>query len=316
MAFRMLGYFAQYSEFNYLKGMTKEKPYPSDNKASIFFLNTCFIGGGYPLTHGGVRPWKARVNQVAENILKENSDIVCLSEVYDFAAAKVLYNKLKDQYSHFYINIGPHHWAAKSGLFVASKYKIQDPHFIDFHSTLVHNKDSCRRGGFAFEAVDKDNKPIAKVYSAHLEYSENDSNPSKAEKQARKEEIDLIVKDIADSAIRSPVLLTGDLNFPEKEYSKTDLVKYFRKTFKSINGTCRRDEFIKRLWSEKTKAKDEKEEAFDLDHTFILQKSPKDSDDQTNYLVSTRIIPSFDEEAEILLALSDHHAMETTITLT
>jgi len=54
--------------------MANEKAFPTDNKASIFFLNTCFIGGGYPLTHGGVLPWKARVDQVAQNILKENSD--------------------------------------------------------------------------------------------------------------------------------------------------------------------------------------------------------------------------------------------------
>ena len=318
MIFRLLGYFTQSSEFNYKRGIAKEKTFPTDDKASVFFLNTCFIGGGYPLTHGGVLPWRARVNQVADNILKQNSDIVCLSEVYDFKAAKTLYNKLKNQYSHFYLNVGPHHFAAKSGLFVASKYKIQNPHFIDFHDTLDHNKGSCRRGGFAFEAIDKENKAIVRVYSAHLEYSLNDSKPSAQEIKARKEEIDLIIKDIKSSKVfNMPVILTGDLNFSEKEYDKTDLIECFQKTTVSTNGTWRSDKFIKKLWNEKPNDKTGKEEeSFDLDHTFILKKSPKDLIDQPNYVVETKIIPSFDEKAEILSALSDHHAMETTITLT
>ncbi|NGX53194.1 MAG: hypothetical protein KR126chlam5_01507, partial [Candidatus Anoxychlamydiales bacterium] len=172
--------------------------------------------------------------------------------------------------------------------------------------------------GFAFEAIDKENKAIVRVYSAHLEYSLNDSKPSAQEIKARKEEIDLIIKDIKSSKVfNMPVILTGDLNFSEKEYDKTDLIECFQKTTVSTNGTWRSDKFIKKLWNEKPNDKTGKEEeSFDLDHTFILKKSPKDLIDQPNYVVETKIIPSFDEKAEILSALSDHHAMETTITLT
>lgn len=315
MVFRLLGYFTQYSEFNYLKGNAKEKEFPLDNKASVFFLNTCFIGGGFPLTHGGVLPWKSRIDEIIEKIKKADSDIVCLSEVYDFKAAQTLYNKLKDEYPHFYLNVGPQFFAAKSGLFVASKYKIQNPHFIDFHSTLVHNKNSNRRGCFAFEAVDKENKPITKVYATHLEYSKDDTDPSDKEKKARKDEIDLIITDIKNSEIISPTILTGDLNFSEKEYNETDLVKYFKKTNKNAEGTCRRDEFNKKLWNQKIDEKAKKEKAFDLDHTFILRKSPKDERKLAKFRVKTEIIPSFDETSEILSALSDHHAMKTEITV-
>jgi len=323
MVFRTLGYFIQPSDFNYKKGNIEEKSYPTDKKATVYFLNTCCIGGGYPLTHGGVLPWgndvlpgKSRIDLIAEKIIKKDPDLVCLSEIYDCKAGKILYNKLKNNYSHFYLNIGPHHWAAKSGLFVASKYKIQNPHFIDFHDTLVHDKGSCRRGAFGFDSVDKENKPIARVYSAHFEYSKNDSKPSDAEINARKKEVELIIEDIKKNSLsKVPIILTGDLNFSKEEYSKTDLIKYFKKTNQDITGTCRRDEFNKKLWNEKSIDKTKKEEAFDLDHTFILKKSPKDSTDQQNYIADTKIIKSFDEEKNILSALSDHHAMETTINL-
>lgn len=319
MVFRLFGYFTQSSEFNHLKGNLKEKDFPTDNKASIFFLNTCFIGGGYPLTNGGVLPWKSRINQVIEKIEKADADIVCLSEIYDFKASQILYNKLKDKYAHFYLNIGPHFFGAKSGLLVASKYKIQNPHFIDFHSTLVHNKNSNRRGCFAFEAINKENKPIAKVYSTHLEYSKDDSNPTDGEKKARKDEIDLIINDIKNSEVVSPTILTGDLNFSKDEYDKTDLATYFRKTNTDTKGTCRRDEFNKKLWNQKIDEKVKKENAFDLDHTFILRKSLKDEKKLTKFRVSTKIIQCFDEPSEIkdkediLKALSDHHAMKIEI---
>jgi endonuclease/exonuclease/phosphatase family metal-dependent hydrolase len=320
MLFRLLGYGIQYSDFNYFKGNAEEKPFPTDSKISTFFLNTCFIGGGYPYTHGGVLPWTQRIEKISSNILENDPDVVCLSEVYDFKAALKLYDQLKDNYAHFYLNIGPHYFAAKSGIFVASKFKIKNPHFIDFHDTLIHNKGTNRRGAFAIDLLDQDNKTLSKIYANHFEYSLNDSKPSDDEILARSGEVDLLLSDLQKTTkgkeIDYPVLLTGDFNFKPEEFSKTALINHFSKTDTDIIGTCRRDEFIKALFDE-TKSIDDDEsssDAHDLDHTFIMSKS-FDGKDLKRYDISTKLVKSFERKTPILEALSDHHGLITKISV-
>jgi len=78
---------------------------------------------------GGVLPWELRIDGIVEQIKTQDPDVVCLQEVFDETAATALYEKLRDQYRHFYINIGPRNFGLhesslgiSSGLFVASKY--------------------------------------------------------------------------------------------------------------------------------------------------------------------------------------------------
>lgn len=55
---------------------------------------------------------------------EKDADFVCLHEVLDNPEAFHIFIDLKNQYSHFYFNIGPRSFGASSGIFVASKYKI------------------------------------------------------------------------------------------------------------------------------------------------------------------------------------------------
>ncbi len=81
-------------------------------------------------------PWRDRLGALTALIRSTNADVVCLQEVHPDDAIQELYHALKDQYSYFYGAIGPRFLGfdlsalgLPSGLFVASKYPVENPEF-------------------------------------------------------------------------------------------------------------------------------------------------------------------------------------------
>ena len=97
---------------------------------------------------GGVLPWENRVDRIALFLKKSEADILFLQEVFSTTAGNQLYSKLKEQYAHFYLHIGPKisgfdakNFGIPSGLFVASKYPLENPHFLIFiHRSMIFYK--------------------------------------------------------------------------------------------------------------------------------------------------------------------------------
>ncbi len=123
-----------------VKGLAASKPFPGDRKISVLSWNICCLGGGLPMLFGGARPWPERINGIAGQILAKKADIVCLQEVFSEDVTDALYDRLKDKYAHFYLNIGPREYSfdlekigrLSSGLFVASKYPLDNPRFYPY----------------------------------------------------------------------------------------------------------------------------------------------------------------------------------------
>lgn len=107
---------------------------------------------------------------LSESILSTNADVICLQEVFDDQIIYSLYEQLKDRYTHFYVEIGPRSFgfsfdplSLPSGLFIASKYAIENPEFTPFT-----NKDDLINDGF-FDFVIKDKKnSLGHLYTACL----------------------------------------------------------------------------------------------------------------------------------------------------
>ena len=113
-------------------------------KESVTVLNwnVCFFPGSLSLLFGGVLPWENRIEGVANQIIENGADIVCLQEVFSRDSAEKLYQLLEKEYAYFYINIGLKPFGfnsdtigLSSGLFVASKMEIDNPQFIPFKKT-------------------------------------------------------------------------------------------------------------------------------------------------------------------------------------
>jgi endonuclease/exonuclease/phosphatase family metal-dependent hydrolase len=73
-----------------------------------------------------------RVEKIACELLRRKDDIVCLQEVLEPKAARLLVQKLSQVYPHSAYNVGAKGWFLNSGLMVVSKYPLKEPQFIPF----------------------------------------------------------------------------------------------------------------------------------------------------------------------------------------
>ncbi len=126
---------------------------------TLFSLNTLCLP--YPLSYftDGMPPWPSRINGLIAKIQELNPDVICLQEVYSNLAAKKLIERLKPSYAVFYYDIDPKWIGLNSGLFVASKFSIQNANYKPFKK----NQFGVSRGAFLFETS------FAAFVNTHLE---------------------------------------------------------------------------------------------------------------------------------------------------
>ena len=306
-------------DFSYKAGEIPSKKLLKDNPSfTLLNFNVCFLPGSLPLLFGGMTPWEMRVDKVAARILEIDADIICLEEVFVEEAAERLYAELKNRYSHFYMNIGPRNFGFSqesaglgSGLFVASKLKIDNPKFLLFTKTNYH----VNRGCFDF-SINQDDKEFAHVYTTHLEAFSVPPGP-----EFRKLQLEEILADMAVSSAKygdtSAIVLCGDLNIPwnSKEPAELVLQQHFSDP---LHKSCRNltmanrtyVDFTDLWWKAKLNTHHFSPTPEILDYAILLNKLPSS---QANYPASdqfrivTAVIP-MNEIYNALEALSDHHA--------
>lgn len=294
-------------ELTYLLGNSGEKM--GGGQFSLMSWNICALTGKYPTLYGGVRPAKKRVDEIANFILKTDADVVCLQEAHDHAVSKLLFEKLKETYSYFVINIGKDSLIQfNSGLFIASKFPIENFDFTPFINK--GRQRAIKKGCFAFKVM-SENHPIAYVVATHLQ-------PNKTEKDAeiRLRELKLVhsklLQDIKLDERSYPRIVCGDLNIdrcntketgnsliqdlffdPLMPAEKSDIpitctnyLTYFSNTKNPVSA----NEFV-----------DEPDES--IDYCLILK-----TEDQSRY--EAKIIEAYDK-MKPESAISDHHAVLT-----
>ncbi len=149
--------------FTCVNGAAPFKVLPADRKVTVLSWNICCFSGGLPMLYGGVRPWPERMEGIVREILDLNSDIVCLQEVFSEEAIHALYKRLKEKYAFFYLNIGPREYSfdpeklgkLSSGLFVASKYLLEDPSFYPYDLSKGETELVRRYGIFMANLSDR-----------------------------------------------------------------------------------------------------------------------------------------------------------------
>jgi endonuclease/exonuclease/phosphatase family metal-dependent hydrolase len=279
---------------------------------TIFNLNICFAPGELAYIHGGVAPWQERVTPLADKILLVDADVVCLEEMHPVDANYALYEKLKDTYAYFYLAIGPrplgfsiHTLGLPSGLFVASKYPIEEPHFTLFSVTGLQ-----MNYGF-FDCIIKNaNTPIAHLYTTHLQslsYEKFD--------HIRALQLEQILEKIRSDISKQkeiPYFLCGDLNIPygSKEPSETLIQTHFYNSYNAkhpgevipANSTC--TNYFSNVFL--SKIKPNQEPLFEILDYALLFNQP------TGYTIDTIRIQANDLDHPES-ALSDHHGLFTII---
>ncbi|MBS0604598.1 MAG: endonuclease/exonuclease/phosphatase family protein [Verrucomicrobia bacterium] len=296
----------------YLKGGAAEKILPSaQDPFTVLNLNTCFLPGELVYVHGGVALWQQRVEAIADKIISSGADVICLQEMFTEDACHALYEELKEHYSHFYVAIGPRPlgfspatFGLPSGLFVASKFSVEDPHFTPFAVTGYQ----MNYGFFDFVIKSADT-PLAHLYSTHLQSLNEEQFP-----QIRAAELMQIIEKMQNDGPSVPRIACGDFNIPwgSGEPGESLIRAYFyddynhgRTEFSEGQQTCT-DYFIDRFFASIGHPQPIGANLQIIDYALLFQPAALGCTIQTVLIPMNRL-----SEAES--AVSDHNGLLTTV---
>lgn len=289
--------------FLHCTGQAPEKSF--NDQFSLLSWNLCCIPGGYPITDGSVLPWNYRIKNIIQAIQKENKDVVCLCEIFDIHTAHDLIKGLASSYTHFYYCVGPKTVGPSSGLFIASKFRIEDPSFAVFpREALCGRAKFSNKGVFSFDIKNESGQQV-RIFATHLGHSEVPNNPTLEELTARKKELDLILNEMEQHKHKIQIL-TGDLNMDPIEFQNNKMDELFdRGLIKSVGATWGGDKY-----SAENIVGKKGSDPTTLDYTMIRHSQELNASITTTYLET-----GFDGEDFRLHALSDHKGLCSEITL-
>lgn len=197
-------------------GVRAETPWDS-NQVKMLTWNICAPGGQYSITDGGVLPWRERLEKVQQKIAETRAQIVCLSEVFDAAAALQMAEVLSKTYAHVLIAVGQRAVGVPSGMLVASQGPLEKVSFEAYPKDWLDSRTkNAEKGILSFTVPLRDRKLT--VLTSHLQHSEKPQFPTEAEKSCRRLQLARIAA-LANQALdrREAVVLTGDLNLEPQE---------------------------------------------------------------------------------------------------
>lgn len=298
IALRALAAYIQKRPFIYLRGDAEGKVLPPSRSFTLLSWNICCVGAGYSISDGGVVPWSDRIDRIVDQIIEKDADVNCLYETFDSKSAFYLAERLKEKgYAHFYFNIGPKAVGVSSGIFVASKYNIKNPAFSPFpQDTLVGRTKNAAKGVFSFDLED-----FARVFSTHLQHSEEPEFPTLEEVEARRRQMEIIVGQV--NLVRDRcVVVTGDLNLDDQEYNSSSWHARFQKGDEFHGKTWDGDAFCAQMVEKRISG------PLNLDHTMVASGTAR--------AIHTSLVETGYEAARFKAeALSDHAGLYSQITL-
>ena len=296
IALRALAAYIQKRPFIYWRGDAEGKVLPPGRSFTLLSWNVCCVGAGYSISDGGVVPWSDRIDRIVDQIIEKDADVNCLYETFDSKSAFYLAERLKEKgYADFYFNIGPKAVGVSSGIFVASKYNIKNPEFSPFpQDTLVGRTKNAAKGVFSFDLED-----FARVYSTHLQHSEEPEFPTLEEVEARRRQMEIIVGKVNQVRDRC-VVVTGDLNLDDQEYNSSSWHARFQKGDEFRGKTWDGDAFCAQMVEKRISG------PLNLDHTMVASG--------TAHAIFTTLVETDYEAARFKAdALSDHSALLSVI---
>jgi len=263
---------------------------------SLLSWNICYTQAGFEITDGGVISSPERIQALSDKILEQDADVVCLYEVFDINTALYLYEQLKGRYAHFYFSMGPRVVGPPSGIFGATKFAVENPHFQAFPKEALDGRaKNCEKGIFSFDI-----KNCARVFATHLQHSEICAKPTPEEEKARRDEMEIMMELVDKPGRTRGRVIVGDLNMDDKEFDaatwRNRVVKGDTYTEKTWGG----DGYCAGLVGKEASG------PLNLDHNMIVEGTARSI---TTRLVST----GFKGDVLNKGALSDHQGLFSEI---
>jgi endonuclease/exonuclease/phosphatase family metal-dependent hydrolase len=107
-----------------------------------------------------------RVDNIAREIIRVDADIVCLQEVFDPRAARLLKERLSAIYPNLAYNVNPKVFYFNSGLMTLSKYSIHKAKFHEFEAKT--GIDTVSGKGFLYVKISLENGQQIVIYNTHM----------------------------------------------------------------------------------------------------------------------------------------------------
>lgn len=292
---RAIGFSLQKGGYTYIRGNAIEKPLShQDPQLKVMSWNICGIGGGMSLNHGGVNPWRYRIDAIIEKIKNEDPDVLILQEVYDTALAEVLFDRLKSEYAHFFAHLGPNVLGSVGGGMVISKCAL---HKFS-QNTFNNNKWTLNRGFASLEVKgsSQDTMPCIRIIGTHLIHGDEPED-----KKHRAQQVAQIADYVANQTLM-PTLLAGDLNIERDQEEGEILTSLLRHGYQGPDPTCTNrlvtqwDLEAKSVWGET------------IDYISLFKSTQLGTT-----LENCHEVKAFDESYNTKTALSDHHGLTAVI---
>lgn len=287
----------------YLERAGEGKALPSDRKITLVSHNECYMPGGYCITDGGVSAPADRIDANLKLLRSLNPDLICLYEVPDICDAEYLSSQLPE-YPFLIPVAGIRSIGPSSMMYVASKYRIAKDsiRFIPFvkGTELTGRAKFSEKGVLSFDLMSRD-KPLATIFSTHLQHSELPAKPEIEEVAARDKQLAKIVQLMQG---KEAIIFTGDLNLDEMElesFLRRHRIDWFRRD-PSIQGhpTWQGDQWCANLMGKKASG------PLTLDYTLVAGNAES---------IATKIFSAgYTGTHFIPKALSDHDLLYSTVT--
>lgn len=301
IALRYLAVHLMKHPFIALQGESADQTLPPDRSFSLLSWNICGINSGFSITSGGVLPIAYRIDEIINKIVEKNADVNCLYETFDVNTALYIREALKKKgYTHFYLNIGHKPIGVSSGIFIASKYSVKNSEFTPFpEETLLGAAKYSEKGVFAFD-LESQGQSFARIYSTHLQHSEEPQRPTAVEFDVRKKQMQIVVDKMNGIRDRC-IVLTGDLNLDDDEFQAYSWQHRFHKE-DHFNGmkTWGGDRFCSTLVGRPPSG------PVNLDHTMVVRGTARS-------IRTTLLETGFDGTVFKASALSDHEGLFSRI---
>lgn len=200
-----------FAAMQYYPGEGKETE--SSKEATLMTWNIY----GLPNPLVAIRPWEERIDGIANTILQEKGDIVVLEECLEPGLSLGLYERLKKEYAHIYLDLESKDTLRPSGLALFSKFAIKDFRFTP-HRDLLDYSRNVKMGTIDFVVTSKDLKPLAHIIASHFLGSSNcewrrgkiDDGRNLSYEEIRRQQTCATLQIEADASI--PQYFCGDLN--------------------------------------------------------------------------------------------------------
>lgn len=194
--------------YRYLKGNAEET---QKGPTKFIHLNTCMLNGGLPYSFGGVRPANERFDHLVKTVKELNSDMLFLCE-FNRTLGYPMYRALKEDYTHFFLDVGLNPGGMENALFIASRKPIvSPPHYFPFNLSIEGSQKHMKRGFFAIETQDK-----------WYLYTHLHPGDDSYDRDIRQKQLDKIKTFIDEKTGSKPCILLGDLNINRLEKNAND----------------------------------------------------------------------------------------------